>query len=108
MKPSTALRRRMDAELAAGMEWTGAELELLDAAGRAADRRGELQALWAGAEEATVKVRLSAEIRMLDKEIRECLARLAPSGEPVKSERHTRAARSRWALKTSVPGRGGM
>ncbi|MGW5376224.1 hypothetical protein ACWESM_12330 [Nocardia sp. NPDC003999] len=102
MKPSTALRKRMDAALGPGMDWTEQELELLTLAGRAADRVEIVQAqfdreLSRDEPRPMHVVRLSAELRALERAQADLVARLNPVGEgPAKSERHVRAALVRW------------
>lgn len=111
--PSVALRKRMDAALAEldpPVEWTEHEEEWLSIAGRAADRAMQLQGefdkeLCRGEElRPLILVRLSAELRALEKTQADLVARLNPTLGPAKSEQHQRAARSRWAKVTSLHG----
>ena len=97
MAAGERLRARMDQALAQGLEWSEHELELLDAAARCADRREELEVRWSVAEDDAVRVKLSAEIRLLDKAQNDYLARVNPTGEErPRSLRHQAAARARW------------
>lgn len=102
MKPSTALRKRMDAALAPGMEWSEQEIELLTFAGRAADRAEIIQAqldreLSREEPRPMNVVRLSAELRALEKVQADMVSRLNPTAEgPAKSQRHVTAALVRW------------
>lgn len=87
-----------------GAEFDEYETEALSAACAAADRAEQLQRAYdaelSQAEpKATTLVRLSAEMRHCEREklARLALVRLTP--EPVKSERHRRAAQTRWDRK---------
>ncbi|MEU6184539.1 hypothetical protein [Nocardia sp. NPDC047038] len=101
VKPSEELRRRMDAALAPGHEWTEQEQEYLTLAGQAADRAVVIQAqldaeLAREDPRPNSVVRLSAELRALERAQGDYVARLNPTVDPPKSERHRRAALSRW------------
>jgi hypothetical protein len=112
-KPSVALRKRMDAQLALlgnDAEWTEKELEYLDLAGRAVDRAAVVQGVLdaeLGRDEPRPShvVRLSAELRGLERQTAALVAMLNPDGSgPAKSERHQRAARVRWDQQRAMHG----
>ncbi|WP_329411943.1 hypothetical protein OG563_06020 [Nocardia vinacea] len=106
---SVALRRRLDASLAAEAEWTEQELEWLTLAGNAADRAVQVQGLL-DAElsrdelRPLVVVKLSAELRALERTQADLVARLTPVPGPPKSARHVRAANSRWGKVRALRG----
>ncbi len=99
---SRQLRKRLDAQLVAPLEWTEAESEYITLAGHAADRASVVQGLLdaeLAAEEprAVLVVKLSAELRLLERQQATLISMLNPDGEgTAKSERHRRAARARW------------
>lgn len=99
---SKALARRLNAQLKDRMVWTEAELEYIALAGRAADRAAQIQGildaeLSCDAPRAAVVARLSAELRLLERQQATLIAMLNPTGVgAAKSERHQRAALSRW------------
>lgn len=90
-------------ELGRPLEWSEAEAQAIDAAVRAADQAQVLREMFAAelADQArpAVAVKLSAELRLLDKAVVDLVARVNPGVGPAKSERHVRAARSRWDAK---------
>ena len=101
------LRARMDEALAragrdAGqsLEWSEVELQALEVAAETADRALVLQGLLeeelAGENRPMAVVKLSAELRLLDKAVLDVLGRVNVGPGVAKSERHVRAARSRW------------
>lgn len=100
------LRAVWGAALAREAERTGAELEFdereleaLEAAADAADRRAVLRRRFAAAKAAgddDRMVKISGEVRQLDRAIRDQIGRIEIGAAPEKSERHARAARSRW------------
>ncbi|WP_433626081.1 hypothetical protein [Nocardia sp. CA-120079] len=102
MQPSDEIKQRMDAELPRGALWTEREEIYLKLAGRAADRASVLQSqldaeLERDEPRASSVVRLSAELRQLERAQADLVARLSPNpGGAVKSERHQRAAVVRW------------
>lgn len=80
-------------------EWGELELHHLAAASRAADRVELLQrALNAAAalKDPALVVKLSAELRACDKAIGDHLAKVVVGEGVAKSERHQRAANTRW------------
>jgi len=102
-KAGTKLRAKLAAALEAagpGMEWDETESEAIDVACRAADRAQELRRVLAdelaGERRPTTICRVSAEIRHNESLVVSMVARLHLSPEPVKSERHKRAADARW------------
>lgn len=106
MTAGEALRATMDAALADASkedskdyEWSEHELHHLAAASRAADRVETLQrALDAAtaANDPALAVKISAELRACDKAIGDHLARVSIGEGVAKSERHQRAANTRW------------
>ena len=107
MTAGDQLRADMARALAHAVRDAGRPLEFderktrtIDAAAAAADRGEQLQLLLAselaGETHASVAVKLAAEIRLLEKHITDLLARVNPGPGQAKSDRHVRAARSRW------------
>ncbi|WP_280186163.1 MULTISPECIES: hypothetical protein [Nocardia] len=102
MKPSDEIKQRMDAALPDGALWTEREEIYLQLAGRAADRAALVQTqldveLERDEPRASSVVRLSAELRQLERAQADLVARLSPTpGGVAKSERHQRAAVVRW------------
>jgi hypothetical protein len=107
MTAGERLRAQMDTALArAGKEsgrklvWTEAEEHHLAAAARAADRvellQRQLDAELPGENRATVVVKISAELRALDKAVGDHLGRVQVGDGTAKSEQHQRAVRARW------------
>jgi|GEM_PF-1546323 len=84
----------------APLEWSEAELVALDGACAAADRAEVLQAVFdaevAGEKRPSVMVKLSAEMRALDRQAVDMLAKVHPGLEPAVSARHQKASRERW------------
>lgn len=80
--------------------WDEHEQHHLRAAAAAADRRATLQQLFdtelAGENRPTTLVKLSAEMRLLDKAVADHLGRVRVGVGVAKSERHQRAANARW------------
>lgn len=105
MSAGDDLRSAWEAELARvdpALEWGPHEAAHMDAACRAADRAEALRAAFdaeqrAGEKRPDVLVRLSSELRMLDKAIADHLGRitLAEDGR-AKSPQHQAAANARW------------
>lgn len=85
------------------LEWTEQEATALDAACTAADRSEVLHAAFelemAGEKRPSVLVKLSAELRALDRQVVDMLAKVNPGLGPGVSERHQRASRARWGAK---------
>lgn len=119
--PGQALRRTFDDALAAAsvrlgkkLSWDEHEVNALSAATRAADRRAQLQKVYdaelTGQARPTTLVRLSAEMRMLEKATADHLGRVRIGPGVAKSERHQRAASARWdrerELRGTVDGQG--
>ncbi|ORV44541.1 hypothetical protein AWC02_14945 [Mycolicibacter engbaekii] len=104
MSAGDDLRAAWAAELAAAdpaLEWSPHELTHLDAACRAADRAEALRLAFAaeqaGEQRPDVLVKLSSELRMLDKAVADHLGRLTlAEDERVKSPQHQAAANARW------------
>lgn len=85
------------------LEWTEQELVALDAACAAADRGEALQAVFdaehVGEKRPTVLVKLSSELRALDRQAVDLLAKINPGLGAGVSVRHEQAARARWGAK---------
>lgn len=104
MSAGDDLRAVWEAELAAvdpTLEWAPHEAHHMDAACRAADRAEALRAAFAaeqaGEQRPAELVRLSSELRLLDKAIADHLARIAlGEDERAKSPQHQAAANARW------------
>lgn len=85
------------------MGWDEAETVALERAGETADRAERVRKLLdtelrKDDPNAALYVKLSAELRALDRLVVDLVAKLNPSGEgPAKSERHQRAANARWS-----------
>ncbi|MBP1054420.1 hypothetical protein J6397_30185 [Rhodococcus qingshengii] len=91
----------MNATLQKGLEWTELELFALDRAASAADRAERVQKLLDteinGEARPAVVVKLSAELRLLERQVVDMVAKLNPSGVgSAKSPRHVHAAKTRW------------
>jgi hypothetical protein len=95
---------RASREIGQKLEWSEQELLVIDRAAAAADREAVLGRLWkkelTGDASPTVLVKLSAEMRACERAVIDLVARVNPGIGPAKSDRHQRAAQSRW-------GRGG-
>jgi predicted LPLAT superfamily acyltransferase len=91
---------RVGKESGRKLVWTEAEQHHLAAAARAADRvallERQLDAEPAGENRATVMVKISAELRALDKAVCDHLGRVQVGDGTAKSEQHQRAVRARW------------
>lgn len=94
---------RASQQLGKRMAWDEHELEALVAAASAADRRYELQRVYrdelAGDRRPAILVKLSAEMRLLDKAVADHLGRVRVGPGVAKSERHQRAVNARWQRK---------
>jgi hypothetical protein len=88
------------------LEWDEHETVELRLAAAAADRRGQLQAAYdaelEGESRTTLLVKLSAEIRLLDKAIGDHLARVRVGLGAAKSQQHQRAVQSRWDRRNAA------
>lgn len=86
--------------LGKAMHWDEHERHALDAAAAAADRRADLQQVFDaernGENRPAVLVKLSAELRLLDKSIADHLSRVRIGPGVAKSQQHQRAAHARW------------
>ena len=91
---------RASKDLGQNLEWSEREVDIIGRAGSTADRAEELREVYAaeraGEDRATVSVKLSAELRALDRQVVDLVARVNAGLGPPKSERHQRAARARW------------
>lgn len=100
------LRAKLNAALKAagpGMEWTETEAEAIAAAVQAADRAEQLRAVFGdelvGESRPTTLARLSAEIRLCERQVVEMVSRLELEPVKPKSLRHQRAVNARWDRK---------
>ena len=105
------LRTEMDAALERArveaaepnLQWDEREADALERACATADRadvlRGVFDAEQAGECRPAVLAKVSAELRALDRQVVDLLARLNPGVGVAKSERHQRAAQYRWDSK---------
>lgn len=107
MTAGELLRSDMDAALACEakasgkrLKWTESEEHHLAAAARAVDRiellQRQLAAETAGENRPTLVVKISAELRALDKAVGDHLSRVTVGTGRVRSEQHQRAVRARW------------
>lgn len=106
--PGGVLRARLDAALVeagrvAGrlLEWSELETDLIERAAATAVFAEKLRvardAELAGAARAATVLRMSAEVRHLDRQVVDLVARLQTGlGEVSRSARHQRAAQARW------------
>jgi hypothetical protein len=80
--------------------WDEHEAHALAAAATAADRRAELQQVYdnelAGESRPAILVKLSTELRPLDKAIADHIGRVRIGVGVAKSDRHQRAVNARW------------
>lgn len=101
-----AALRRESVATGKRLEWDEHEQVELRLAAAAADRRGQLQAAYdaelARENRASLLVKLSAEIRLLDKAIGDHLGRVRVGVGAAKSQQHQQAARSRWDRRNSA------
>jgi hypothetical protein len=100
------LRAQLDKALAAAsrelggqLEWSEVELVIIDRAVAAADRAEELRRVYDGhlaAGETALAVKVSAELRGCERAVIDAVGKVHMGLGQAKSERHVRAARSRW------------
>lgn len=96
--------RRSSERLGRQLLWSEAEAAALERAGETVDRAERIRKLFDaelhGEPNPAVVVKLSAELRQLDRQVVALIALLNPEGEgPVKSGRHQRAAHTRWSAR---------
>lgn len=96
--------RRAGEEAGVALVWSETEEAALERAGQTVDRAERLRKVFddemRGDAHPAVLVKISGELRQLDRQVIALLAQLNPEGEDTpKSERHQRAARSRWTSK---------
>ena len=101
MKAQNDALKRSSVERGQTLMWSEAEEVALERAGETVDRAESIKALlaeeMAGESRPPIVVKLSGELRLLDKLVVDLVARLSPDGVgPVKSPRHQRAAHARW------------
>jgi len=94
---------RAGKELGRTLEWDERELLTLGTAAQVADRAEVLREMFAdeqaGKARPTILVKISAELRMCDRQVVDLVTRINPGVGVAKSERHVRAARHRWDMK---------
>ncbi len=107
MTPGDRLRADLEAALAAAsaecgkpLEWSETERDIIARAASTADRAVAVAALFdaeqGGEQRATVLVKLSAELRALDRQVVDLVARLEFGPGVAKNPQKVRAARARW------------
>jgi hypothetical protein len=88
------------------LEWSEQELICLGVVSATADRAEVLRAAFdverSGQANPAVLVKLSGEIRSLDRQVVDLVARVNPDVGPAKSDRHARAANSRWGREAGA------
>lgn len=115
MTPKLTAGRRLRAEVDAMLDrarvelgepdlsWDERESDALTRACATADRVEVLQRAFdaevGGEGRPAVLAKISAEMRALDRQVVDLVAKLNPGVGPAKSERHQRAAQSRWTPK---------
>lgn len=115
MTPKLTAGRRLQAELdellkrarealgEPGLTWDEREQDVIARAAATADRAEALRSLFGdeqdGQNRPTALVKISAEIRACDRQVVDLVAKVNPDVGPAPSERHVRAARSRWDRK---------
>ena len=92
---------RASTEVGKSLEWSEIEQAAIDAATTTADRaealRTRFDTLLADEDTAdTLLVKVSAELRMLDRQVVDLVSRIEIGVGPSKSDRHVRAALARW------------
>ena len=100
------LRRELDAELlanglAAGedLQWSAAELAVLELISNHVDRREELQAAYDESEQVRVRIALATEIRLTEQGIGRLLRQVAtdvPAPMSITSLKASKASKARW------------
>lgn len=109
------LRAKLDEALAHAaeqsgkqLEWSEQELLILERACQTADRAEAVRELFdaeqAGEGSPAVLVKLSAELRMLDKQTVDFVKGVNPDVGPAKSDRHQRAVQARWDRRDAMWG----
>lgn len=109
------MRRELDKQLAAAaaasgarLDWTAQEREVLELISSTIDRKCDLQADYAAASEPKVRVKLSAEIRLLEAAVARMLRQVkteAPQQLSLRSLKAQRAAWVRWDRDQDREGR---
>ena len=104
------VRRELDAQLAASsaqsgrsLQWSAQDREILTLIAAAIDRRVDLAADYQAAEEPKVRVKLSAELRLLESHTERLLRRIVtelPQPMSVRSQKAQAAAFARWNRDT--------
>lgn len=106
--------RELNDELAASSErlgrtlsWTAAERAVLDAVAANVDRRADLTRAYDAADEAKVRVKLSAELRLLEGALARLLREVStdvPSPESRTTIKARHAANTRWERERNATG----
>ena len=98
-----ARRIELESEHGETFEWDEREQVVLRMLGDAIDRKETLKRQFADADKPSTAAKISAELRQLERTISEQLGRLDLEGAgEVKSQRHQKAARTRWDRKLRV------
>jgi hypothetical protein len=99
---------RAGKELGRNLEWDEQETLTLVTAAKAADRAEVLREMFAaeqaGEARPTMLLQISAELRQVDRQVIDLVARINPGVGPAKSARHVKAARRRWDMKRELDG----
>ena len=99
---------RAGKELGRSLEWDEQETLTLVTAVKAADRAEVLREMFAaeraGEARAEILLKISAELRQVDRQVVDLASRLNPGVGPAKSARHVKAARRRWDMKRELDG----
>jgi hypothetical protein len=86
--------------------WSEQEAQIIDRAAAAADRAEVLGWLWQqemdGNTSAATLVKLSAEMRACERAAVDLVSKVNPDVGEAKSDRHQRAARTRWDRRTGA------
>lgn len=102
--------KRASQDLGQPLEWSEQELATIDRACATADRAEVLRARFDEAQQSDGSpadlVKLSAELRLLDTQVVDLVVRVNAGLGPAKSERHQRAAGTRWDRRDARWGRG--
>jgi hypothetical protein len=96
----------LDAELAKNSEalgqrlvWSAAEAVILELLADTVDRRAALESLMASTDDAKIRLKVAAELRLIDAALARLLREIKTELPPLRSrtsEKASRAARTRW------------
>lgn len=103
---AVALLAALDAELAKNSEalgqrlvWSAAEAVILELLADTVDRRAALESLMASTDDAKIRLKVAAELRLIDAALARLLREIKTELPPLRSrtsEKASRAARTRW------------